>query len=211
VTDSSEPVAAPAGSPVAEPVEAPAAGSPVAEPVEALAADSRIAEAVEAPAAGSPVAEPVEATTARTATSTAPALGAVEIVHGEALNVARTLPDASFTLVYLDPPFNTGRTQERHAVSSRRADRPAGTIQADRAGGGGSGPESADASDSSLNSAVGKTATGAREINHGFHGHRYERVRELLHAYDDRFDDYGDFLMPRLEEAWRLLADDGTL
>ncbi|WP_236602674.1 DNA-methyltransferase [Microbacterium sp. 8M] len=132
------------------------------------------------------------------------------MVHGEALDVARTLPDASFTLVYLDPPFNTGRTQERHAVSSRRADRPAGTIQADRAGAG-SGPESADASDSSLNSAVGKAATGAREINHGFHGHRYERVRELLHAYDDRFDDYGDFLMPRLEEAWRLLADDGTL
>ena len=36
-------------------------------------------------------------------------------------------------------------------------------------------------------------------------------MRELLHAYDDHFDDYGDFLMPRLEEAWRLLADDGTL
>jgi site-specific DNA-methyltransferase (adenine-specific) len=33
----------------------------------------------------------------------------------------------------------------------------------------------------------------------------------MLRTYDDRFDDYGDFLMPRLEEAWRLLADDGTL
>ncbi|MGN8025263.1 DNA-methyltransferase [Microbacterium sp. 22242] len=109
-------------------------------------------------------------------------IGAVEIVHGEALDVARTLPGGSFTLVYLDPPFNTGRTQERHAVSTRRADRAADAIQ-----------------------------DGSVEVNHGFHGHRYERVRELLHAYDDRFDDYGDFLMPRLEEAWRLLADDGTL
>lgn len=33
----------------------------------------------------------------------------------------------------------------------------------------------------------------------------------MLRTYDDSFDDYGDFLMPRLEEAWRLLADDGTL
>ncbi len=49
------------------------------------------------------------------------------------------------------------------------------------------------------------------EVRHGFHGHAYERVRGMLRAYDDRFDDYGAFLMPRLEEAWRLLADDGTL
>ena len=55
--------------------------------------------------------------------ATAP--GSVEIVHGDSLDVARALPDGSFTLVYLDPPFNTGRTRERHGVSARRADRPA--------------------------------------------------------------------------------------
>ena len=131
--------------------------------------------------------------------------GSVEIVHGEALDVARTLPDGSFTLVYLDPPFNTGRTQERHAVSTRRADRPADAAQDDAAGSAGSEPVPVPAAASVLNT------ERPREVNHGFHGHRYERVRELLHAYDDRFDDYGDFLMPRLEEAWRLLADDGTL
>ncbi|WP_295012917.1 site-specific DNA-methyltransferase [uncultured Microbacterium sp.] len=119
----------------------------------------------------------------------------MEIVQGEALDVAATLPDGSFTVVYLDPPFNTGRTQERHAVSTRRADRPADTS-----------PQPAAAAAPEL-----LRPARAREVNHGFHGHRYERVRELLHAYDDRFDDYGDFLMPRLEEAWRLLADDGTL
>lgn len=141
----------------------------------------------------------------------APTPGAVEIVHGEALDVARTLPVGSFTLVYLDPPFNTGRTQERHAVSSRRADRPADAIQ-DESG------DSADSVPGIRGSAKSIRTTEhpapeerSREVNHGFHGHRYERVRELLHAYDDRFDDYGDFLMPRLEEAWRLLADDGTL
>ena len=45
----------------------------------------------------------------------------------------------------------------------------------------------------------------------GFHGREYERLRGDLRAYDDRFDDYWGFLEPRLEEAWRLLADDGTL
>ena len=136
-------------------------------------------------------------------------------MHGEALEVARTLPDGAFTLVYLDPPFNTGRTQERHAVSSRRADRPADASQDEFAGSAESDADPGRAAESVLRT-VGSAAPPpgeprAREVNHGFHGHRYERVRELLHAYDDRFDDYGDFLMPRLEEAWRLLADDGTL
>ena len=30
-------------------------------------------------------------------------------------------------------------------------------------------------------------------------------------SYDDRFVDYWEFLEPRLEEAWRLLSEDGTL
>jgi len=146
----------------------------------------------------------------------AAAPGAVEIVHGEALDVARTLPDGSFTLVYLDPPFNTGRTQERHAVSSRRADRPADALQDEPAPTADSASEIRGSANSILNAvrpgpSQQAAPDRAREVNHGFHGHRYERVRELLHAYDDRFDDYGDFLMPRLEEAWRLLADDGTL
>jgi site-specific DNA-methyltransferase (adenine-specific) len=155
-------------------------------------------------AEAAPAVAPVEAPGSSDAASEVRA-GSVEIVHGEALDVARALPDGSFTLVYLDPPFNTGRTQERHAVSTRRADRPADAIQDEGSGSTETEPVSAPSAPSILNS------ERAREVNHGFHGHRYERVRELLHAYDDRFDDYGDFLMPRLEEAWRLLADDGTL
>jgi site-specific DNA-methyltransferase (adenine-specific) len=45
----------------------------------------------------------------------------------------------------------------------------------------------------------------------GFKGRSYERIRGDLLRYDDRFDDYWSFLEPRLAEAWRLLADDGTL
>jgi len=52
----------------------------------------------------------------------------IEIHHGDNLAVMRALPDASFALVYLDPPFNTGRTQSKSvetASSSPRDDAPA--------------------------------------------------------------------------------------
>lgn len=134
--------------------------------------------------------------------------GSVQILHGDNLAAARTLPSASFTLVYLDPPFNTGRAQERQVVTARR------TLTT---------PENS-AADAGITAETGgpdgveqqvlrsyEAEPPAKEIRHGFHGHEYERVRGMLRTYDDSFDDYGDFLMPRLEEAWRLLADDGTL
>ncbi|WP_260980965.1 site-specific DNA-methyltransferase [Curtobacterium pusillum] len=109
--------------------------------------------------------------------------GPDRVVLGDNLDVLPTLADGSFTLVYLDPPFNTGRYQRRHASAAVR--------------------EPAD------------PTTGAprsrRETVTGFRGSTYERVRGDLMRFDDRFDDYWSFLEPRLLEAWRLLADDGTL
>ena len=35
------------------------------------------------------------------------------VIAGDNLTVTATLPDESFRLVYLDPPFNTGRTRTR--------------------------------------------------------------------------------------------------
>jgi len=94
------------------------------------------------------------------------------VIQGDNLGVTRALPDGAFTLVYLDPPFNTGRSQRRQSTTSIRS------------------------------------ATGTVT---GFQGQRYERIRGDLMSYDDHFDDYWSFLEPRLAEAWRLLADDGTL
>ncbi|MEV4737442.1 MULTISPECIES: site-specific DNA-methyltransferase [unclassified Microbacterium] len=135
-------------------------------------------------------------------------LGAVTVIQGDNLAVSATLPSASFTLVYLDPPFNTGRAQERQVVTARRAfttpENPVVAEDATEESREADGPAAAD-----LRSPEREEPT--TEVRHGFHGHRYERVRGMLRTYDDRFDDYGDFLMPRLEEAWRLLADDGTL
>lgn len=134
--------------------------------------------------------------------------GAVTVIEGDNLAVAATLPTGSFTLVYLDPPFNTGRTQGRQVVTARRTF----TTQEESADSGAEPVESSEAAPVFLSSEPPAAETAAAtEVRNGFHGHAYERVRGMLRAYDDRFDDYGSFLMPRLEEAWRLLADDGTL
>ena len=57
------------------------------------------------------------------------------IVHGDNLAAAALLPDASFRLVYLDPPFNTGRPQRHRRLRTVRAEGGA----ADRVGFGGRG------------------------------------------------------------------------
>ncbi len=127
----------------------------------------------------------------------APAAGRVEIVQGDNLSVARTLPDASFTLVYLDPPFNTGRRQSR-AIESAVLTPP--ISHADSA----EPPDPAE-------SASDRRSYDRAPVKAGFRGTDYARVRGRLRVYDDSFDDYWEFLEPRLREAWRLLADDGTL
>ncbi|RZU61023.1 DNA-methyltransferase [Zhihengliuella halotolerans] len=96
------------------------------------------------------------------------------VVHADNSEVLPRLPDGSFTLIYVDPPFNTGRKQARQSTTSVRALEGEG----DRV---------------------------------GFKGVSYSTLRGALRSYDDAFDDYWGFLEPRLREAWRLLADDGTL
>ena len=94
------------------------------------------------------------------------------IVLGDNLEVISTLPPEMFRLIYIDPPFNTGRQQARQTIKTVRS------------------------------------TTGDRV---GFKGQKYETIKGKLTSYDDDFDDYWGFLEPRLEEAWRLLAVDGTL
>ncbi|GAA1342165.1 DNA-methyltransferase [Arthrobacter roseus] len=100
--------------------------------------------------------------------------GSSLLVHADNAEYLPTLPDGAFTMIYVDPPFNTGRSQRRQQTTMVRA------------------------------------ADGAGD-RIGFQGRSYTTVRGLLASYDDAFDDYWSFLEPRLREAWRLLADDGTL
>jgi site-specific DNA-methyltransferase (adenine-specific) len=94
------------------------------------------------------------------------------VVQGDNLEFLQTLPDNSFRLIYIDPPFNTGKVQSRQTMTTTRS------------------------------------ATGSRV---GFKGQTYETVKGVAYGYNDSFGEYWDFLEPRLEEAWRLLTEDGTL
>jgi site-specific DNA-methyltransferase (adenine-specific) len=98
--------------------------------------------------------------------------GTVDVHLGDNLDVLRGFADGAFDLIYVDPPFNTGRTQSRTTLRTVRDD-----VAGDRT---------------------------------GFQGKRYRSERLGTRAYADLFDDYLGFLGPRLEEAHRLLAADGS-
>ena len=103
------------------------------------------------------------------------ALPGDEILLADNLDVLPGLPDGAFQLVYLDPPFNTGRTQERRTLANAAA---TGGDPGDRT---------------------------------GFGGRRYTTRLLAESSYRDSFDDYLQFLAPRLEQLHRVLAPTGTL
>jgi DNA modification methylase len=137
----------------------------------------------------------------------APERGEVLIHQGDNLAVTAGFADSSFTLIYLDPPFNTGRVQGK-ALETVHHRPQVYTTQEQSVDGASHRPDSGESDPIVLRHARG---TGAPVVRRGFHGREYERLRGDLRTYDDRFDDYWGFLEPRLVEAWRLLADDGTL
>ena len=50
----------------------------------------------------------------------------VRILQGDNLPLLKQMPDASYDLIYIDPPFNTGREQLRatHKTIAARVDAP---------------------------------------------------------------------------------------
>jgi len=94
------------------------------------------------------------------------------VYFGDNLPIIRNIPDSSVQLIYIDPPFNTGREQQRSKVTTKRSD------------------------------------SGNRI---GFKGERYETVKSKVFSYDDQFANYWEFLEPRLEQAFRVLKQTGTL
>ena len=95
------------------------------------------------------------------------------IILGDNASVLPTLPDAFARLVYVDPPFNTGKVQKRDRVRVESTEGPG-----DRG---------------------------------GFSGRRY-RVEHLdSGSYEDDFDDFEGFLLPRVEASLRCLTRDGSL
>jgi site-specific DNA-methyltransferase (adenine-specific) len=94
------------------------------------------------------------------------------VIKGDNLLLAKSLPDECIDLIYIDPPFNTGKVQTRQVMKNVRSE------------------------------------TGSRV---GFKGQTYDTIKGTAFGYNDSFEDYWNFLEPRLEEAWRLLTPSGTL
>ena len=94
------------------------------------------------------------------------------IIQDDNLNVLRQLEDQSIDLIYIDPPFNTGRRQKRSRLKTVRDDE-----DGDRT---------------------------------GFAGKRYRTIKLGSSSYDDVFDDYLEFLEPRLVESYRVLGPQGS-
>ncbi len=95
-----------------------------------------------------------------------------QIIFGDNLEVLGSLNDASIDLIYIDPPFNTGKQQARQQIR------------------------------------VEQDKNGDRV---GFGGNRYQTTVLGERAYRDHFDDYLGFLEPRMQEAYRVLKEDGSL
>jgi site-specific DNA-methyltransferase (adenine-specific) len=45
------------------------------------------------------------------------------VYFGDNLPILKTIPDSSVQLIYIDPPFNTGREQQRSKVTTKRSDK----------------------------------------------------------------------------------------
>jgi site-specific DNA-methyltransferase (adenine-specific) len=94
------------------------------------------------------------------------------IYFGDNLPILESLDGGSVDLIYIDPPFNTGKRQKRTQIKTNRSN------------------------------------AGDRT---GFSGQRYETIKLGTRAYVDIFDDYLEFLAPRLEQAYRVLSRNGSL
>ncbi len=95
-----------------------------------------------------------------------------KIIHGDNLKALQEIADDSVHLIYIDPPFNTGKAQRQERLRTTR----------DNAG-----------------------------DRTGFKGQRYRTESIGEHAFPDDFADYIEFLRPRMHEAHRVLAVNGSL
>ncbi len=96
-----------------------------------------------------------------------------KIILADNLAALPAIPDGSIDLIYIDPPFNTGRAQRRTRLKTVRDEEHGDRI--------------------------------------GFAGKRYRSQKGQSLAFTDRFDDFLEFMKPRLLEARRVLAPAGSL
>lgn len=95
-----------------------------------------------------------------------------KVYFADNLSVMHSMSDECIDLIYIDPPFNTGKQQTRKHLKTEQSE------------------------------------TGDRT---GFQGKRYQTIHLGSQSYADMFGDYLAFLEPRLQEARRILKQNGSL
>jgi len=94
-----------------------------------------------------------------------------KLFFGDNLDYLPKIESNSIDLIYIDPPFNTGKTQSRTKIKTLR------NQMGDRV---------------------------------GFGGNTYQTIGLSTTSYTDVFDNYLDFLRPRISELYRVLSQTGT-
>lgn len=98
-----------------------------------------------------------------------------EVHFGDNLPILKKIKANSVSLIYIDPPFNTGKTQSRRQLKTNQV------------------------------------AEGELGDRVGFKGKQYTSTLIGEKSYYDKFEDFLEFLRPRLIEAKRILTANGSI
>jgi len=110
------------------------------------------------------------------------------IILGDNLEVLKDLPDEFAQLIYIDPPFNTGKKQTRTRVKTKSILPPSST----------------EAADSTTYSKV--------STRKGFAGKEYASQKiEEAGSYSDKFVDFESFLIDRVKASLHCLKKNGSI
>ena len=114
-------------------------------------------------------------------------LQADSVYHCDCQTLLRSLSDGQIGLVYVDPPFNTGKRQELRQLRCRQL------------------------SDKEATGSGSTVANRARSFYRGFGDRLYAREEVSRIGYDDKRADYISWLREIMTEAHRVLSPQGSL
>ena len=112
------------------------------------------------------------------------------IYRCDCMTLLRSLADGEIDLVYVDPPFNTGKRQESRQVRCKQLS------------------ASSSASQATVSSTVGGLA---KLFYRGFGGRLYAREEVSRIGYEDKHEDYISWLREIMLETRRVLSAHGSL
>ena len=117
------------------------------------------------------------------------------IFFGDNLEILKSLKSSSVDLIYIDPPFNTGKTQKLTSIKTIKSE------NGDRKGFSGNSYQSVTLGTKSYNDSIeGEVHLSSNDLE------SYNYLMPEVHIFYIE-----GFLRPRLEEAYRILKPTGSL